>query len=75
MRALIVTASLAAVNLFWLTGEPWFMVFMVGWGAPLAGHCAFGPGLVSGPVAARDPGAGRIPGVHLANTGYERSLI
>jgi hypothetical protein len=41
----VVTASLAAVNLFWLTGEPWFMVFMVGWGAPLAGHCAFAMGL------------------------------
>ncbi len=41
----MVSAGLAAVNLFWLTGEPWFMVFMVGWGAPLAGHCAFAMGL------------------------------
>ncbi len=41
----MVSAGLAAVNLFWLTGEPWFVVFLVGWGAPLAGHCAFAMGL------------------------------
>ena len=40
----IVVAALALVNLFWLTGELWFVLFMVGWGAPIAGHCAWAMG-------------------------------
>ena len=42
---LVVSAALVAINLFWLTGEPWFVLFMVGWGAPLAVHTAYVMGL------------------------------
>ncbi len=44
----IVVAVLALINLFWLTGGPWFVVFMVAWMAPLAAHCAYAMGLFGG---------------------------
>jgi len=45
---IIVTSVLFAVNFFWLKGEPWFVLPMVGWGSVLALHVAWVMGLFDG---------------------------
>lgn len=40
-----VSVLLAAVNLLTAPERPWFLLFLVGWGAPLALHCAYAMGL------------------------------
>jgi len=44
-----VTAVLLALNLGVLGGPPWSLLFLVGWGAPLAVHCAYVMGLFGRP--------------------------
>ena len=41
----VVVALLAVVNVLAMPDRPWFVILMVGWGAPLAIHCAFAMGL------------------------------
>jgi len=45
---IIIVSALFAVNFFWLTGEPWFVLPMVGWGSVLALHVAWVMGLFDG---------------------------
>ncbi len=43
-----VTLLALAANLIFDPETPWFAAIMVGWGAPLAVHCAYAMGLFGG---------------------------
>lgn len=45
---IILVTGLFAINFFWLKGEPWFVLPMVGWGSVLALHVAWVMGLFDG---------------------------
>ncbi len=45
---IIIVSGLFAINFFWLKGEPWFVLPMVGWGSVLALHVAWVMGLFDG---------------------------
>jgi hypothetical protein len=42
-------ALLFGINMLTAPENPWFVAFMVGWGAPLALHAAWAMGLFGGP--------------------------
>ncbi len=39
---------LVAIHVIVQPEQPWFVLFLVGWGAPLAVHCAYAMGLFGG---------------------------